>query len=236
MRAAEHVCFVIMPFVPELHYFYLCLKQYIEQRGIRCERADAQVLTKPILDKINDFIQKADVIIADCSGRNPNVFYELGIAHAHGKKVILITNDAIREAPSDVRHYEFIHYELDKHTEFLKSVDNALHHVFFESYESLYERASDIFNEFVQDTNVQVKIASKEVFLSCVMTAERTLPPSSMDDDAGVEEFVLPKIIADSRDVAVMSQITKWLSERCAGDGSNQPDRPPRSLIVRAVR
>src|SRR5438876_8266953 len=98
----ERTCFVLMPFAPELHYFYLYMKQHIEQKyGIRCERADAQILTKPILDKINDYIRNADVIVADCSGRNPNVFYELGIAHAYGKKVILITRDDVREAPSD---------------------------------------------------------------------------------------------------------------------------------------
>jgi hypothetical protein len=147
----------MMPFVPELHYFYLYLKQHIEQHhGIQCERADAQVLTKPILDKINDFIQNANVIIADCSGRNPNVFYELGIAHAHGKKVILITKDPVQEAPSDIRHYEFIHYQLDKHVEFLERLDNALRNVFAERYESLYERAKDIFNEFRQATHARV--------------------------------------------------------------------------------
>jgi nucleoside 2-deoxyribosyltransferase len=190
------------------------MKQHIEQHhGIRCERADAQVLTNPILDKINDFIWKADVIIADCSGRNPNVFYELGIAHAREKKVVLITNDS-GEAPSDIRHYEFIHYELDKHTEFLKKLDNALHNVFSESYEGLYERARAIFNEFTQATHVQVQIASKETFMSCVMRAECTENLPSMDDDAGVEKFVLPKIIADSRDAAIMSQITKWLYEK----------------------
>lgn len=93
-------CFVIMPFAPELHYFYLYLKQHIEQKHhLDCERADAQVLTIPLLEKINEYISRADVVIADCSKRNPNVFYELGIAHAHGKKVILVTGDSISEAP-----------------------------------------------------------------------------------------------------------------------------------------
>ena len=66
MSEVKHTCFFIMPFSPELHYFYLYLKQYIEQHhAIRCERADAQVLTKPIINKITDFIRNADVIIAD---------------------------------------------------------------------------------------------------------------------------------------------------------------------------
>ncbi|MEA1906032.1 MAG: hypothetical protein U9N12_03625 [Euryarchaeota archaeon] len=221
MNRAKRVCFVIMPFIPELHYFYLYLKQYIEQHhGIQCERADAQVLTKPILDKINDFIQNADVIIADCSGRNPNVFYELGIAHAHERKVILITRDAVHEAPSDVRHYEFIHYKLDNHTEFLKRLDNALYNVFIDGYEELYLRARDILDEFREVTRAQADIASKEVFLSRVMAAERTQELPSMDDVDAVMEFVLPKIIDDSTDAAVMNQIVKWLAEKRMTPGS----------------
>ncbi|MCI0695634.1 nucleoside 2-deoxyribosyltransferase [candidate division KSB1 bacterium] len=110
MPEVKRKCFVMMPFVPELHYFYLYLKQHIEQHhGIGCERADDRILTKPFLDKINDLIRDADVIIADCSGRNPNVFYELGIAHALKKDVILITKDPVGVAPSDIRHFEFIH-------------------------------------------------------------------------------------------------------------------------------
>src|SRR5437588_1324515 len=132
-------CFVIMPFKPELHYFYLYLKQHIEQtHHIECERGDAQVLTVPLLEKINDYISRADVIIADCSKRNPNVFYELGIAHAHGKEVILITGDLISEAPSDIRHFEFIRYDLDRHVEFLDRLDNALRNVFRDRYEGLF--------------------------------------------------------------------------------------------------
>ena len=80
MSNREHLWFIIMPFKPELHYFYLYLKQYLEgKHNIRCERGDSRVLTKPIAEKINTYIKEAELIIADCSGRNPNVFYELGM-------------------------------------------------------------------------------------------------------------------------------------------------------------
>jgi hypothetical protein len=176
-------CFVIMPFVPELHYFYLYLKQHVEQLGIRCERGDEQVLTKPILEKINDAIRNADVIIADCSRRNPNVFYELGIAHAYGKKVILITHDPIQEAPSDIRHYDFIHYSLDEHVTFLTKLDNALRNAFVEQYESLFQRAELIFAEFRLATQVQISPATKEAFLDRVMSAERNQKLPSLDNE-----------------------------------------------------
>src|SRR3954452_5622402 len=100
--AEKRVCFVIMPFSVELHYFYLFLKRHIEEKHpVKCIRGDADILTVPLLDKIRSYIDTADVLIADCSGRNPNVFYELGMAHALGKKVILITKDAIEDAPTD---------------------------------------------------------------------------------------------------------------------------------------
>lgn len=208
-------CFVIMPFSPELHYFYLYMKKYIEEiHNICCERADDQVLTIPILDKINDSIQNADVIIADCSGRNPNVFYELGIAHAQGKKVILITKDPTDKAPSDIRHFEFVKYDLDKDTEFLKKLDNALRNVFIKDYEELYKRATDFFKEFKDSTELDIKMVSKDVFLSNVSAAEKTRDLSTLGDDWALKEFLLPKIIQNSNDFGIMREIIRWLSDR----------------------
>jgi hypothetical protein len=67
-----------MPFKPELHYFYLYIKKHIEEKhNIECYRGDNNVLTIPILEKIKKDIERSDVVIADCTGRNPNVFYEL---------------------------------------------------------------------------------------------------------------------------------------------------------------
>ncbi len=64
-------CFVIMPFDPELHYLYLYMKQHLEEKfDIHCERGDSKILTVPLLDKIRQYIQDADFLIADCSGRN----------------------------------------------------------------------------------------------------------------------------------------------------------------------
>jgi hypothetical protein len=126
---ARPFCFVIMPFRPELQYFFLYLRQHIEStHHIECDRADGCVMTTPVHDKIVKSIRRADVIIAECTGCNPNVFYELGIAHALGKMVILITRDPIGSMPSDVRHFEFIRYTMQDHRQFLERIDNALRH------------------------------------------------------------------------------------------------------------
>lgn len=215
MREVRFKCFVIMPFAPELHYFYLYLKQYIERKyGIQCDRGDADVSTRPLLDKINEYIQTADVIIADCSGRNPNVFYELGIAHAYNKRVILITKDPVQEAPTDIRFYEFIHYELERHTEFFDKLDNALFNVFMERYEDLYERGKTLFYEFRQQTHAHVELISKRIFLLRVMPAEQSQELPVLDSDSEVREFILPHIITDVADITTLNQITDWLEKK----------------------
>lgn len=204
-----------MPFAPELHYFYLYLKQHIEQQHhLDCERADAQILTVPVLDKINDYISRADVIIADCSKRNPNVFYELGIAHAHSKEVILITGDPISEAPSDVRHFEFIRYEMDKHVEFLGRLDNALRNVFRDRYKEFFNQALRIFREFTAQTRAHVTSVNEEEFIQRLVEAEQKRDLPDPGDEQGVTEFVLPKIIAENSDLETMRVITGWIARK----------------------
>ena len=211
MSETQRTCFVIMPFRPELHYFYLFLRNHLEQQHrLKCERGDNQVLTRPIIEKINESILNADLLIADCSGRNPNVFYELGLAHAHNKKVILITHDPIEAAPADIRHYEFISYGFSQHLEFLGKLDNAIRNVFAGQYDALYDSAQRVFAEFCQATQSQVAQASKEDFLKRVMKEPESKLPD-LQDTYAVAEFTLPRIIADSQDAKVMSQITDWL-------------------------
>ncbi len=133
-----------MPFRPELHFFYLYIRQYLkDQHGIECERGDAKVLTIPLLEKIKKQIADADMIIADMSGRNPNVFYELGLADALGKKVVLITQDA-DNVPTDVRHLEFIKYDLERDVELRERLNNAIYHIFEEHYTQLYQQARQL--------------------------------------------------------------------------------------------
>ena len=203
-----------MPFKPELHYFYLYIKKHIEERhGIECYRGDNDVLTIPILDKIKKDLERANVIIADCTERNPNVFYELGIAHTLNKKVILITMDDVAEAPTDIRHYEFIKYRLDKHEEFIGRLDNALRNVFIEDYENLYEKAIFILDQFKAEKALRIKPLDKSIFISRIMQIEVSHTIPSLDDEYRLKQFLLPKIIDISEDFKIMEIATKWLLE-----------------------
>jgi nucleoside 2-deoxyribosyltransferase len=73
------------------------------------ERLDEQMFTEGMLTRIYSQIERADLIVADMTNKNPNVFYEVGYAHAKEKRVILITKDA-GDIPFDLKHYRHIVY------------------------------------------------------------------------------------------------------------------------------
>jgi hypothetical protein len=98
----ETMCFVAMPFRPELSYFYLYLKKYLEEtHRIQVERGHTNFLTKELLKKIAERISNASFPIADITGNNANVFFELGIAHEKDKPSVFLTQDDPRDAPVD---------------------------------------------------------------------------------------------------------------------------------------
>lgn len=217
----ERICFIIMPFSAELHYFFLFMRRHIEEtHGVKCFRGDEDVLTVPLLDKIRGYIEQADVVIADCSGRNANVFYELGMAHTLGKKVTLITSDPIDKAPVDIRHYEFIRYELTKDTDFLAALDKALRKVFVGRYDDLYQKAVDVFADFRHLTNSRAKMAEKDVFVERVVAAEQRSGIPAPDRAFELREFLLLRIISDKDDRDVIAGMNRWFEAQITADVS----------------
>ncbi|WP_052948041.1 hypothetical protein [Aneurinibacillus tyrosinisolvens] len=78
--------------------------------GLRCQRADNIYDNRSIMEDIWTNINEAGIIIAELTGRNPNVFYETGIAHTVGKEVILIAQ-TMEDVPFDLRHLRCIVYD-----------------------------------------------------------------------------------------------------------------------------
>lgn len=102
--APKPFIFVLMPFIEEFEDIYkFGIKGAAEDAGTYAERVDEQLFTEGILERIFNQICKADVIVADMTGRNPNVFYEVGYAHALGKIVLLLTQNA-DDIPFDLKH------------------------------------------------------------------------------------------------------------------------------------
>lgn len=99
-----------MPFDQKFNDIYkFGIKGAADDVGAYAERIDEQIFTEGILDRIFNQISKADVVIADMTGRNPNVFYEVGYAHALGKIVVLLTQNA-DDIPFDLKHKQHTVY------------------------------------------------------------------------------------------------------------------------------
>ena len=103
--------FVLMPFDQSFDDIYkLGIKEVAQSLDIRAERVDEQIFHKEnILERIYGQIDAADLIISDMTGRNPNVFYETGYAHAKGKTCVLLTSLA-DDIPFDLKHRRHIIY------------------------------------------------------------------------------------------------------------------------------
>ncbi len=216
----ETLCFVVMPFRPELNYFFLYLKTYLEQNyKIRVERGDSQVLTKELLKKLSGQISAASFLIADATGNNASVFFELGIALERNKPVIFLTQDDPKNAPVDTRQFEFIRYELDKHQDFLAKLDNAVRNVLGSSLDipRLYEVARDLLKKFNLDSGFTHDHASRDEFHARVVRAAETQGVPQVDDTIGLGRFLLPKILQDATDLNVMQRVTVWLEKSESG-------------------
>ena len=74
-----------------------------EQCNLRCERGDDVFGSSVIMEDIRNSITAVDVVVADLTGKNANVFYEVGICHTIDKPVLLMAQ-SIEDVPFDLRH------------------------------------------------------------------------------------------------------------------------------------
>lgn len=123
------ICFTIMPFGGYFDSYYAQVyKQAIECCDLEPRRADDLFRSSSIVSDIWDLTKKAKVILADLTEKNPNVFYELGLAHAITKPAILIAQ-SMDDVPFDLRGLRIIIYNKNEHNwgEHLKGkIENAI--------------------------------------------------------------------------------------------------------------
>ena len=106
--------FVLMPFDEQFNEIYndflKATFESIEEVQFQVDRASDIENQRSILNDIVIRIAHSDLIVADLTGCNPNVFYELGLAHALRRPVILLTQD-IEEIPFDLQPYRVLEYD-----------------------------------------------------------------------------------------------------------------------------
>ncbi len=105
-------CFVMMPFGQWMDAYYREIYvPAIKDAGLEPVRADELFSTGSVIEQIWEQISRAKVLLADLTGKNANVFYELGLAHAANKPVVFTTGE-LEDVPFDLRHLRVAIYDV----------------------------------------------------------------------------------------------------------------------------
>ena len=103
--------FVVMQFAKPYDTLYKeVIKPVCEKCKIQPLRADDIMQPGVIINDIVTSIIESDIIIAEISPSNANVFYELGYAHALKKEVVLLARRG-GKLPFDISGYRVIFYD-----------------------------------------------------------------------------------------------------------------------------
>ncbi|KAF5433807.1 Tetratricopeptide (TPR) repeat containing protein [Candidatus Methanophagaceae archaeon] len=150
--------FVMMPF-EGFNSVYGTIKdavEGVEGKEFRCERADEKYTNLSIwCNRICMNIRKAKYVIVDTTGRNPNVFYELGFAHArYNTKAIIITQN-IKEVPFDIVEINHIIYSEKELPGLREELKNAIQALETEEIEEGYANKST--EEIITDLKLQLR-------------------------------------------------------------------------------
>lgn len=199
-------CFVIMPFKEDLDIVYGTIKKELNKAGYICNRVDEVPGSIPIINKILTEMLRSRYIIADLTDCNPNVFYELGIAHSFkDASNIIILKQSNSKVPFDITHLTYIEYDVDNPkyltSAILKNI--AQYNFLADFHEALNVRGiisfvrenGDYFIEFVKaglgtSLTILTKILRNEV---------RQLSEHDIDDFLTKYEFLIGSCITDGQ-------------------------------------
>lgn len=102
----------LMPFHPSFDKIYNRIIRATKMADFHCHRSDEVYKSGDIMRYTIELILKSQIVIGVLDGRNPNVFYEVGIAHSIGKTVILIAEEKAKsQVPFDLQQHRFIFYK-----------------------------------------------------------------------------------------------------------------------------
>ncbi|STD59667.1 hypothetical protein [Empedobacter falsenii] len=105
----SRLVFILTPFHDNYFEDYKIVRDACTQSGFIAYRGDENYIKGDIFPEMLKLIVKANLIIANVNGRNPNVLYELGIAQALDKPVILISSEPDK-LPIDIKSKRFLIY------------------------------------------------------------------------------------------------------------------------------
>lgn len=100
---------VMMPFHPSFNNVHTAITEAARMAGFACKRVDDIWNNSTVIQDVFSLIFQSFIVVCDFSGKNPNVFYEAGIAHTLGKHVVPITQSE-HDIPFDLQHHRYVKY------------------------------------------------------------------------------------------------------------------------------
>ncbi len=114
IKNRSNTAFVLTPFNSRFDEDYQSVRDFFIEHGYQCNRGDDVKVSHNVLGHIIKEMATAELVVANITGRNPNVFYELGIAHALGKEVIIIAQNS-KDITFDISQGQVIIYKDQEH-------------------------------------------------------------------------------------------------------------------------
>ena len=172
----ENICFVMMPFGnPYDEYYEEIYKPAIEEIGFKSKRADSLFRPSPIIRDIWQYINSSKILIADITDLNPNVMYELGLAHAIAKPVIIIS-DTIDKVPFDLRYLRILIYDSKRtnwSSELKSKIQNSVKEIIESPTDSILSAFLDIKPNIEKTDEISAELIElKQLILSQISNTE----------------------------------------------------------------
>lgn len=174
--------FVIMPFQGEFLEMYEMLKIKFHD-DYEFTNAGDEGNQQNIMSDIIAPIYDSDIVIADLSGLNPNVMYELGIAHSFNKKTIIITKDELSSLPFDLKQYRAKNYSVH-----FKKFAELIEYLNINMNGAVNESVS--YSNPVKDFMALHKLEDKNHFVDSPSKLEEQIDKGFLDFVADIEENI----------------------------------------------
>lgn len=102
---------VMMPFSTEFDVVYETIEMAVQDAGLHCARADNIWEHDHVMGDVLSLLWRSGIVIADLTGKNANVFYEAGLAHALPRPTVLLTQRS-EDVPFDLQSIRYLRYGL----------------------------------------------------------------------------------------------------------------------------
>lgn len=166
-------CFFLMPFNEQFNTVYTNIKDLLMDEGFICTRADEIAGSNPIMGEIIENILHAQYIIADLTNCNPNVFYELGIAHTFkDSQNVLLLKQKDTMVPFDISHLRYEEYDPLNLRQLLETIKKFIDRT---------QYRNDFFDALAAHGIVSVLNDNADAFLEYVLqSVDRDIPVLTM--------------------------------------------------------